>query len=114
MDTHKTQGTDERIFFCGNLERFRVQEHHRREAEEGKHSLPSGTECSVASAFELQMLLALFWWLQDSRAFLLWRWRWHTVRVAAPWPLGCLEITKASAADSPRKEETEEEENDCC
>lgn len=29
------------------------------------------------------------------------------MRVAAPWPLGCLEITKASAADSPRKEETE-------
>lgn len=56
MDTYKTQGTDERIFFSGNLERFRVQELHRREAEEEKHSLPSGTECSVALAFELQML----------------------------------------------------------
>lgn len=66
LDTYETQNRDERRFFSGDLERLWVQKQLcvgqqesfllNAEQGEGERSLSSGTDCSVAAAFGLQML----------------------------------------------------------
>lgn len=96
--THKTQSTDERRFFSGDLERLWVQEqppfgHQVISPGEGRQekgnnlSLQAQTSCGLS--LQAPDAIAPFWWLQDSRAFLMWWWKWHTGRVAALWAHGC-------------------------